>query len=137
MEQHFDLQDLEFITLFEKCTLDSTIFSHEAHLRITWIYIKRDGIKLTLQNLPLRLQEYINHVGNIDKFNKPLTVAAIKAIYHFMIRSESDNFKDFIIEFPRLKLHFNTLMAAHYKIDIFNTPKATHQYIEPDLLAFG
>lgn len=137
MEQHFDIHDLEFLALFEKCTLDSTLFTHEAHLRITWIYIKRDGIKLTIQNLPIRLQDYVNSIGNNDKFNKPLTIAAIKAINHFMLRSESDNFEDFIIEFPRLKFHFNTLMAAHYKIDIFNSPKAMHQYIEPDLLAFG
>jgi len=65
-----------------------------------------------------------------------LTIAASKAVAHFIQKSKSNSFHDFILEYPRLKNNFKDLMNAHYKIDIFNSAKAKKEFIEPDLLPF-
>jgi hypothetical protein len=78
----------------------------------------------------------VEFLGVTDKYNTTLTIAAIKAVYHFMLKSESDNFKDFIDEFPRLKYNFRELMASHYELYIFNSDKAKKEYLEPDLIPF-
>ncbi|MBL6445088.1 hypothetical protein JMN32_02135 [Fulvivirga sp. 29W222] len=136
MENHFDLSDAEFTDQFASCKLDPGTFSHEAHLRLAWILIDRHGIEIAIEKIQKQLQNFVDHIGARDKYNKTLTVAATKAVYHFMLKSRSSKFKSFIEEFPQLKSNFRGLMEAHYAIDIYNIPEAKTQYLEPDLLPF-
>ena len=136
MASHFDLSDTEFLQQFIGCEFKPADFSHEAHLRLAWINISQYGIEKAETNIQNQLQNFVESVGAKNKYNKTLTVAAIKAVYHFMQKSKSDNFKDFIAEFPRLKSHFKALMDSHYSFDIYNSEKAKHEFLLPDLLPF-
>ena len=53
-----------------------------------------------------------------------------------MCKSDSDNFKDFITEFPRLNYNFKELMNFHYGFDIYNSEKAKREFLKPDLVPF-
>ncbi|NAS11241.1 hypothetical protein [Poritiphilus flavus] len=136
MEKHFELTDQEFERQFESCELDPAIFSHEAHLRLAWIHLYNYGIDKSLERIQIQLLRFASSAGDPGKYNKTLTIAAIKAVHHFMLRSKSASFMEFILEFPRLKYNFRELMDAHYGFDIFNSEKARTQYLEPDLLPF-
>ena len=118
------------------CTLSTSIFSHEAHLRLAWINIDKYGIENAEINIQNQLKKYVNFIGAEDKYNTTLTIAAIKAVYHFMLKSESDNFRDLIAEFPTLKYNFKELMAFHYGFDIYTSVDAKKEYLAPDLLPF-
>lgn len=136
MEVHFKLSDTEFEEQFKNCELNPSIFSHEAHLRLVWIHINNYGVGEAIKNVQLQLQNFVTHIGAKDKYNATLTIAAVKAVNHFMLKSKSSNFEDFIQEFPRLKYNFKDLMAFHYGIDIYNSKEAKAMYLEPDLLPF-
>ena len=82
------------------------------------------------------MREYVKSVGAENKYNTTLTLAAIKAVYHFILKSDANSFREFIIEFPRLKNNFRELMACHYGVDIYNSQKAKMKFLEPDLLPF-
>lgn len=136
MKSHYDLKNKEFEQQFDSCNLDPKLFSHEAHLRLAWIHITKYGSDKALENIQSQLKRYVAHVGERDKYNKTVTVAAIKAVHHFVLKSKSDNFLDFIAEFPRLKNNFKGLMNRHYGVDIFNSEKAKKEFISPDLIPF-
>jgi len=136
MEKHFELSDIEFEKQFINCELSPSDFSHEAHLRLAWICIDRYGIKGAEKYVPIHLQKFVEFVGANDKYNMTLTIAAIKAVYHFRLKSKSNNFKDFITEFPRLKMNFKDLMSCHYGFDIYNSESAKKEFLEPDRMAF-
>ena len=136
MEKYFILCDSEFEKQFINCKLNPAAFTHEAHLRLAWINIDRYGIDQAEKNIQNQLKKFVVFVGAKDKFNMTLTLAAIKAVYHFMLKSNSDNFKDFITEFPRLKSNFKELMYCHYGFDIYNSEKAKTEFLEPDLVPF-
>ena len=136
MQLHQHFSDSEFEQLFETCQMDPTAFSHEAHLRLAWIHVKKYGQSLAIKNICDQLLQYVEYLGAKDKFNITLTIAAIKAVNHFIQKSASDNFQDFINEFPRLKFNFKELMQCHYQIDIYNLQSAKQQFLEPDLLPF-
>lgn len=136
MEAHFELNDAIFERQFKNLELDPAIFSHEAHLRLAWIHIKKYGVEKAIENVCGQLLDFVNFLGARDKYNKTLTVAAIRAVYHFMKKEEIDTFYDFIQTYPRLKSNFKELMAFHYKIDIFNSESAKKTYLEPDLVPF-
>src|SRR4051812_20993543 len=136
MTNHYELNDQEFEQEFEHCVLNPAIFSHEAHLRLAWIHIQKYGLDQAIINISQQLTAFVEHVGAKDKYNKTLTVAAVKAVYHFINKSSTDNFYDFIQENPRLLYNFRELMQAHYREDIFNLPLAKKVFLEPDLLPF-
>ncbi|EAR01960.1 hypothetical protein [Maribacter sp. HTCC2170] len=136
MENHFELSDSVFEQQFESCELDSKLFSHEAHLRLAYIHIKKYREEKAIENVCKQLVAYVNHLGATDKYNTTLTVAAVKAVYHFMQKSKSNDFKGFIVEFSQLKFEFRRLMECHYGFDIFNSPAAKSTFLEPDLVPF-
>lgn len=136
MEKHLDLTDDEFEQQFESCELDPILFSHEAHLRLAYIHIEKYGELKAIENVCNQLVAYVNHLGATNKYNTTLTVAAVKAVYHFMQNSTASEFKGFIAEFPQLKNEFKRLMHCHYSFDIFNSQKAKNKFLVPDLIPF-
>ncbi|XLS29029.1 hypothetical protein ACJD0Z_17750 [Flavobacteriaceae bacterium M23B6Z8] len=136
MKNHLELLDNEFETAFRNCELPPSVFSHEAHLRLAWIHISKYGVDNAIINIQKQLQNYVAFAGASNKYNATLTVAAIKAVYHFMRKSNSKSFKGFIVEFPQLKNDFRRLMDCHYGFDIFHSNLAKKKYLEPDLLPF-
>lgn len=129
--------DSTFEAQFKACTLDPNLFDHEAHLRLAWIHIRRYGKETAIDNICHQLYRFTEHLGASHKFNTTITVAAIKAVNHFILQSKSDNFPNFVKEFPRLKTNFKDLLAAHYSnVDIYTSEIAKKEFIEPDLLPF-
>ncbi len=136
MKTHFDLSDIQFEDQFKTGTFDVTHFSHEAHLRLAWIHVQKYGVYTAISNICNQLQAFVILHGAEAKFNMTLTIAAIKAVHHFIDRSDAISFGEFILEFPRLKYNFKELMAAHYQVDIYNSAKAKEEFVQPDLLPF-
>ena len=136
MQTHYDLTDSEFETQFKNCTLNPELFSHEAHLRLAWLQISKYGIDIALKNIPEQLQAFVRLAGAAGKYNHTLTIAATMAVNHFFLKSKSTSFSDFIAEFPQLKNQFKELMQTHYETNIFTSPKAKTEFIEPDRVPF-
>ena len=136
MEKHYALSDREFEKQFAQCDLDPRLFSHTAHLRLAWIHLKRYGPEQAEKNITDQLKRYVAFIGQKDKYNATLTIAAVKMVYHFMCKSTSKTFRDFILEFPKLKSDFKKRIACHYTMDIFNSEVAKRRYLEPDILPF-
>lgn len=136
MQYHNILSDRQFEVNFENYLLNPVFFTHEAHLRLAWIHITKYGVDQAAENLCQQIKKFDQAFGTGTKFNKTVTVAAVRAVDHFIKKSKADNFQDFIREFPQLKQDFKGLMSSHYSRDIFNDPKAKSQYLEPDLSAF-
>jgi hypothetical protein len=136
MEKHHLLSDVEFEKQFESCLIEPEWFTHEAHLRLAWVHIRQYGIDQAIQNVCEQLIRFTEFVGAKDKYNKTVTVAGVKAVDHFIRRSQSKSFIEFVEEFPRLKLNFRQLMEAHYSVNIFKSESAKAEFLQPDLLPF-
>ena len=136
METHYKLKNSQFLEQFQEGVLDPKLFSHEAHLRVAWLYIKAHGIDEAIDLIRNQLINYVTVLSAKEKYNETVTIAAVKAVYHFYLKSTADTFQAFIDEFPRLKTNFKDLLAAHYNVDVFNSKEAKSNFLEPDLLPF-
>lgn len=136
MENHYELNDNEFEVAFASTSFPAEIFSHEAHLRLAWIHINKYGLDDALKNIRKQLLDFVTLIGAVDKYNQTVTTAAVRAVYHFMLKSNTNSFQEFILENPRLKTQFKDLLFSHYKTDIFSSEKAKQEYLEPELLPF-
>ncbi len=133
---HSQFSDSEFIEAFESASLDPKLFNHEAHLRLAWIYIQNHGEQKAIEKTCTGIKDFDIIYGKGDKFHTTITVAAVKVVHHFMKKSESKSFADFIEEFPRLKVAFKELLDQHYGFNIFSSDEAKTNYIVPDILPF-
>jgi len=136
MEKHAELTDDQFEEQFFNGSLDPAVFSHEAHLRLAWIHINKYGVDKAIENISAQLQRYVESLGVKDKYNATVTIAAIRAVYHFMLKSNTKHFDQFIAKNQRLKLNFKELLGYHYTTDIFTLERARNEYVEPELLPF-
>jgi hypothetical protein len=136
MQQPLQFSDDQFVNSISCCTIDPSLFTHEAHLRLAWIHLRRSGLEGAIEAVEEQITGLVNFLGAGDKYNKTLTIAAVKTVHHFMRKTDADNFPDFIAVFPRLRTHFRELIEAHYSFDIFNAPAAKSGYLEPDLLPY-
>ncbi|MEM8487708.1 MAG: hypothetical protein AAF564_19305 [Bacteroidota bacterium] len=134
MKSHRELSDADFAAQFENCTLIPQLFNHEAHLRLAWIHIKQHGVDRAADNLCSQIKTFDKTFDDGTKFNTTVTVAAVKAVHHFMQRSSTTDFPAFIAENQQLINNFKGLIATHYSIDVFSAPHAKHTFIEPDLM---
>ena len=137
MEKHLDLMDGEFLSQLESCSLDPACFSHEAHLRLAWLQLREADFENAIDSVRSKLLNYVAFLNARNKYNETLTVAAVRTVHHFMQKSKSGNFPDFIAEFPRLKTSFRELLAQHYTTDLYHSESARKTYLEPELLPFN
>ena len=136
-EKHHLLTNDELEDKFSTCDVPAVLFTHEAHLRLSYIHITKYGLNQAIINLTKQIADCDNKYGDGTKFNKTLTVASSKVVHHFIKKAKANDFNSFILEFPSLKDDFMGLIKTHYELDIFNDQKAKQEYLEPDLLAFG
>lgn len=136
MEAHHQLTNAEFEQQFATCQLDSSLFSHEAHLRLAWIHIQQYGQQQAEINIQKQLQDFVASLGATDKYHATLTVAAVRIVGHFIKNSSAETFSQFMEEYPRLKTAFKGLVEQHYSFDIFSSDAARSSFVEPDLVAF-
>ncbi|MEQ9425203.1 MAG: hypothetical protein RJQ09_12340 [Cyclobacteriaceae bacterium] len=136
MNSHLEITDDQFEEQFSNESFPAQHFSHEAHIRLAWIHLKKYGLDKAISNLTNQIRNFANRNGAPDKYNVTITIAAIKAVRHFMLKSSTAEFESFIHENPRLVHSFKNLLDAHYSANGYTTNKAKTSYLESDLLPF-
>lgn len=136
MEKHYQLSDTAFEQQLLNCTLNPTVFSHQAHLRFAWIHINKYGIEAAVENVKNQIQNYVKSLGAADKYNETVTIAGVKAVNHFMMKSNTTDFSNFITENRQLQVNFKALLLSHYETNIFESAIAKKEFIEPELIPF-
>ncbi|MFC4220366.1 hypothetical protein [Flagellimonas marina] len=134
---HSQFSDSEFVEAFERGSLEPKLFNHEAHLRLAWIYIQNHGEQIAIEKSCSSIKHFDAIHGKGDKFHTTITVAAVKVVHHFIKKSKSNTFADFIEEFPNLKTAFKEILNQHYELNIFSSDGARSAYIAPDKLPFN
>lgn len=100
MEVHQTSQeDRDFRSAFEACAIPPSDFTHKAHVRLAYVYLVESGVELAVQRMRDGLLRFIEHHDiPPDKFHETMTRAWVLAVRHFMSRSSSTSFADFIVE---------------------------------------
>ncbi len=136
MEKHWKISDEEFEVKFEKLEFRPLWFSHEAHLRLAWIYVKKYGHEIAFEKYSSQLQDFANKYNADGKYNATVTFASIQIMKNFIDKSDAYDFQDFINEFPELKTNFKKILGKHYSGDIFSSLDAKQHIRHPDLEPF-
>lgn len=112
---HRDIEDLDFVSGFKALTIDAELFTHEAHLRICYLYIMRYGIDAATEELCLDISRFDEAFGDGKKYDEVLTRRAISLMYMLIREHWPSNFSDLLDTSPDLLLDFKGMLEAFDK----------------------
>lgn len=131
-DQAISQGDLEFQRAFESCGIAPAAFDHEAHLRLAYVYLAQSGLEDAQAKMRVALIAFLRvHGLPPGKFHETLTRAWVLAVRHFMGRSPSRSFGDFIAK--SAVLLDSRVMLTHYSPGALFSEQARAVFVEPDL----
>lgn len=136
MEKHYRFSDEVYEQKFKDGKFPPLYFSHEAHLRLAYIHLKKYGLEQSIENMCTQIYEFAIKYGATMKFNATVTYASLQIMYEYMGKGKSDNFQDLMKEFPHLLQDFKGEIQQYYSWDVFRSPKAKAKIHQPDIKPF-
>lgn len=133
---HLEVSDEQFINDMEEGGFPPNLFTHEAHIRLAWLYLNQFEEKLAIEKTCQTIKNFDQLHGDGTKFHVTLTVASVKVVHHFIKKSKATSFIGFINENARLNKVFESLVKQHYGTNPLHIKNAKTEYIAPDLLPF-
>lgn len=136
MEKHRRLSDNDFLRKFKETSLDPSVFTHEAHLRLAYLHLSSSDLYVAISSVCEQIKKFDAVHGDGTKYHHTLTVAAVYAVNHFIHITHAKDFEGLIVHSPQLKSRFKDLILTHYSPSIFNNIHAREHFVPPDLAPF-
>ena len=137
MERHWKISDTEFEEQFTSNKFRPLWFTHEAHLRLAWIYVIKYGKEIAFDKYSKQLKAFADKYNADGKYNATVTFASIQIMNHYIENSDAYDFQDFINEFSQLKTNFKEIISTYYSDDVFTSKDAKQHILQPDLKPFN
>ena len=123
------MTDEELIAGFESCTLDAAAFTHAAHVRAAWWYLRHDTFTGALARFSAALRRFAASKGAPGKYHETITVASMALIAERLEQSPDAAWDDFIARHPELL--GRNLLARHYPEAMLTSDLARRVFVLP------
>ncbi len=133
VQSHIELSDIEFARQFENLHLNPEWFTHEAHLRLAWIYSYIYDIEKAINKFRNGIHSFDSKYGDGTKYHETITIFLIKLVYEREKTSSSLTFDKFKERNLDLFQCYRDLISAYYSFDIAKDRNAKLEFIAPDL----
>lgn len=124
------MTDAEFLAAFEACTVPRADWTHEAHVRMAWLYLTRFPFPDALHRIRTGIQRYNNSLGGTG-CHDTITVAYARVIASRLDRREG--YEAFRGRNPDLFDRIMAVLRTYYSEGRLKSDKAKAAFVEPDL----
>ncbi len=129
---HKQYNDREFLEALENMTISPELFTHEAHLRMAWLYIRQNSKKQAMQKISAAIRGLDNKYSAGKNYHYTKTVAFAQIIGHMIKNDPCGNWQDFFLTHADLFFSKKTL-EIYYSNQLINSVIAGKEFIEPDI----
>jgi hypothetical protein len=124
------MNDHEFLQAFEAATL--TAFPHRSHVRMAWLYMRRDGWEAGLQHIREGIQHFAVALGATTKYHETITCFWAHMVYAAVTETPAeDDYEQFVAAHPEL-LNVR-LISEYYSPARLGSDAARRTWVDPDL----
>jgi len=135
-QHHRKLEDDAFESAFANKELRPSWFTHEAHIRLAYIHIKKYGYTRALSHMREQIRGFAEHLGVYDKYHDTVTIAAVIMTAEAIEKTEQHSFQSFIEQDGAYLLLFKDLLKYYYSYDLFKDEKSRAHWVGPDKALF-
>jgi hypothetical protein len=133
MQDHTLLSDDEFLAAFEQCRLPKECWSHEAHVRMAWLYLVRESFERALSMIRNGIRRYNASVSNSPGYHETVTQAYALLIASRVRNGSSKSFDDFKHRYPELFDPQKPILLRHYRKETLDSAEARQGFLPADL----
>jgi hypothetical protein len=126
------MDDAAFLDAFESGALPNSAFHHRDHLRLSWLYLRRDGPEVGTQRIIDGIRHFATAHGAAERFHVTLTEFWIRFVQHLIEAFPGvDRFDGLLARFPPAL--DKTIVNRHYTGAVLWSTAARAQFVSPDL----
>lgn len=127
------MNDHEFLTAFEKCSIPVSDFHHAEHVRLAWIYLRRYSLLQAIERFTTSLQRFAHHNGAAALYHETVTWAYLFLIHERMQRSRPDlNWEGFRSLNNDLFVQKPSIIERYYSRETISSDLARRTFVLPD-----
>ena len=127
------MDDKVFVQSFEECTLSTADFRHHEHIRLAWLYLKRDPLLTALERYRDGIKKFATHHGLKNLYNETMTWAYIFLINERMVEQNSATWTEFISKNDDLFDGAQPTIFKYYTKETLHSQRAKNMFVMPDL----
>lgn len=133
IQTHRDYSDEIFVGKFEDLSLEPHLFSHEAHLRLAYIYLQMYNPIKALAKIRKGIQKFDQHFSKGEKYHETITTALVKIIEERIRKQNSDSWVSFV-ENNKDLLKFKKILERYYSLKLLASAEAKKTFLNPDII---
>ena len=128
--------DAAFLRAFEDCTLPATAWTHQAHVRMAWLYLTRYRPEEALGRVRAGIQTFNDSVlKKANAYHETITQAYVRLIHERMsTNGNAEDFTSFSAHAPDLLDRTLSALLRHYRRETLFSSEARTGIVAPDLL---
>ena len=127
--------DRQLLTAFENCTLPKAQWTHQAHVRVAFLYIRDHGLTRAIDHMRAGLQALSAARGVPDSagrgYHETITLAFLHLIAAAHQTAPCTTSEQFCHRFPDLLK--KSILQNYYSQEKITSPQAKTNFLEPDL----
>ena len=130
------MNDHDFVTAFEACTLPNEAFHHRDHVRLAWLYLKDMPPAQALTRFAEGLRRFAHAHGQPGLYHETITWAYLLLIRERMALAEEEGgFEAFAAANPDLLTWKPSVLGAYYREETLRSDLARRVFLLPDQVA--
>ena len=127
------MTDLEFLTAFERCSLPEDQWTHQAHVRMAWLYLQQRPLPQAIAVVREGIQRYNASLNKPLGYHETITQAFLYLIRHRMQSGETgQSFETFCLQNPDLLGRNLAVLRTHYRQETLSSQAARETFVDPD-----
>jgi hypothetical protein len=129
-------QDADLLASFESGTLEPALFRHAVHVRVAWLYLRRDPLARALERFAADLRRFAARAGKPDLYHETTTWAYFALIRERMEDSGADHsWERFAAANPDLLTHRPSVLERYYTKRTLGSERARRTFVLPDRIS--
>lgn len=127
------MTDDEFLDAFEAAVIPRPDWTHDAHVRMAWLYLNRYPAADALERVRNGIQKLNVRNGVLEGYHETITVAFVRVISARLLHAEP--YESFRARNPDLYDRSLCPILKHYTRERLFSAEARAGFLEPDLVA--
>jgi hypothetical protein len=124
------VDDREFVSAFEACTLPPERFRHREHVRLAFLYLREESLLQALPRFAANLKRYAATLGKSGLYHETISWAFVFLIHERMQQGHPGTFDEFEAANPDL---FTKILDRYYRPETLGSELARRTFVMPDL----
>ena len=120
---------------FEDATLSEVELNHTNHVRLGWLYIRRDGLLGALEAFPAALRRYAAAHGKAGLYHETITWAYLILIHERLAHHRDDRWSVFADANRDLFDRSPSILDRYYDREFLASPMARTTFVLPRIKA--